>query len=118
MFPRLTKQSKEHAVGGTQAEILSALLPKKAGSEVKGEKSSQVLENEIPPHQMAWSSSVSQFSSRLVKKSTVTFRAFTWEVTSLNRQVLSFSSSRCHAGDRWKKIPGTPQRSKTDSQSL
>ena len=115
MFPRLTKQSKEHAVGGTQAEILSALLPKKAGSEEKGEKSSQVLENEIPPHQMAWSSSVSQ---PLVKKSTVTFRAFTWEVTSLNRQVLSFSSSRCHAGDRWKKIPGTPQRSKTDSQSL
>lgn len=53
-----------------------------------------------------------------MKKFTVTFRAFAWEVTSLNRQVLSFSSSCCHTGDRWKKIPGTPLCSKADSHSL
>jgi len=44
------KQSKDHAVGGTQAEILLASLPQKAGSEVKPQMFSQVLENEIPPH--------------------------------------------------------------------
>lgn len=77
------------------------------------------------PNPWKWDSTTSdgleQFSfsgQPLAKKSTVTFRVFTWEVTSLNRQVLSFSSSHCHAGDRWKKIPGTPQRSKADSQSL
>lgn len=58
MFTRLTNQCKEHAVGGTQAEILSALLPQKAGSEVKEKRSSQVLENEIPPYQLACTSSV------------------------------------------------------------
>lgn len=69
-------------------------------------------------HCIRWPGAI-QFSGQpLAKKSTVTFRVFTWEVTSLNRQVLSFSSSHCHAGDRWKKIPGTPQRSKADSQSL
>lgn len=69
-------------------------------------------------HCIRWPGAI-QFSGQpLAKKSTVTFRVFTWEVTSLNRQVLSFSSSHCHAGDRWKEIPGTPQRSKADSQSL
>lgn len=62
----MTKQSKEHAVGGTQAEILLALLPQEAGSEVEGEKCSQVLENETPPHQMAWSSSA--FQSSLLRR--------------------------------------------------
>lgn len=47
---------------GEHRQILLALLPQKAGSEVKGEESSQVLENAIPPHQMAWSSSVFQNS--------------------------------------------------------
>lgn len=75
------------------------------------------------PNPQKWDSfssdGLEQFSfsgQPLVKKSTVTFRVFTWEVTSLNRQVLSFSSSHCHAGDRWKKIPGTPQCSKADSK--
>lgn len=83
----------------------------------KGEK--------VFPSPWKWDSSTSaglhQFSfseQPLVKKSTITIRAFTWEVTSLNRQVISFSSSHCHAGDRWKKIAGTPQHSRADSQSL
>lgn len=117
LFPRFAKQSKEHAIEGTQAEILSALLPQKAGSEVKGGK--------VFPSPWKWDSStpegleqLSISEQSLVEKSTATFRVFTWEVTSLNRQVLYFSSSRCHTGDRWKKMPGTPQCSKADSQSL
>lgn len=82
----------------------------------KGEK--------VFPSPWKWDSSTPdglefRFSKQpLVKKFTVTFRAFAREFTSRNRQVLSFSSSCCHTGDRWKKIPGTPQCSKADSQSL
>lgn len=54
---------KNVLLGGTQTEILLALLSQKAGSEEKWEKSSQILENETPLHQMAWSNSVFRTAS-------------------------------------------------------